>query len=534
MVFSRIASPNVVGGSPQVTTSGQAEAPTPTATPPTSPGDLASRNVQAASPATASLPPRATLPMGPMGSLETEFLKAVHTATQGQPTQSATVAQWLQLPEAQLRAVVNSQDENGDSALHKLAKSTNIKCVYRDDVCKDAPDMMRSLLNKGADPRLVNHEGKTPAEYVDRYTHIMLAPRVSYEMAHAGLLNQQRLGDNHAAFVADPIKGQALADARRQVREACHAAGSMFNNGMNRLKPYLVGDVARFVSGRPTPGLAHSVPFFGPAEHAQYSLFDADGRVSAHVAQGYKVEGTRQGNNLVLRFESDDAGRPMLKGLVFPRKLKEEDGRGAGRSARRQPHTTAYGGGAFAFAGEISADANGRITSISNMSGHNRPKPVLLAAVALYLQAQGVLAEDFAMALGTYSHQVEHRGVEAFDKAREVIAERWTDINPEARAKLAKQVHALEKQLKALGPATGQTHGTVRSDLSRQRALAYSQLKRAESESHFLELIGYDPVAGALNADAAPPRGSYRPSAPAEPDTPLLGERRQPEPASFG
>jgi hypothetical protein len=409
-----------------------------------------------------------------------------------------------------------------------LAKSVNLQFRPLSQITDENLDLLRPLMLHGADPRLPNHEGKTPAQYVGPSTRLGRRAPIAYEMAQSGPLNRERLERNHAAYATDPAKAQALADARGLARETFRALGRMYQ-GLNRLTPHNTKDPVRFLSNHPSPFMANASRFFGPAEHAKYSLFDADGRVSAHVAQARRGGGKRDGNNLIMRFEPGKAGRPVLKGIVFPSKRENAAG-----EARYQPHHTAYGGGAFAYAGEISANADGKITSLNNKSGHNRPGPMRGAAVALYLQAQGVLAEDFAMALGTYSHQVEHRGVEAFDKAREVIAERWTDINPEARAKLAKQVHALEKQLKALGPATGPTHGTVRSDLSRQRALAYSQLKRAESESHFLELIGYDPVAGALNPDAAPPRGSYRPAAPAEPDKPLLGKRRQPEPASFG
>jgi len=512
MALSRIASSNLAGESPQVTTSGLAEAPT--STPPASPSALPSRNVRADSLATASLPPRAALPTGSIGSLKAEFLNAVHAATRGQPGQRGGMAQWLQLPEVQLKEIIDSQDQNGDSALHTLAKSASIKYVHRDDVCKDAPDLMRSLLNKGADPHLVNHEDKTAAEYVDRYTHIVLAPRISYEMAHAGPLNQQRLDDNHAAFVADPVKGQALADARRQVKDAFYKAGSMFNTGMNRLKPYLVGDVARIVSGLPTPELADSVPFFGRAEHAQYSLFDADGRVSAHVAQGYKGVGMREGNNLVLRFESDDAGRPVLKGIVFPRKLKEEDGKGVDGSARRQPHTTAYGGGTFAFAGEISADADGRITSISNMSGHNRPKPVLLAAVALYLQSQKLLTDDFTISIAWNSlRDEEYKGPAALAKAREVIQQRLPEIDASARAELKQEVAGLERRLREPSGTVGLPQGAERSALSEQRAQAYAKLQQAKAESQFLAQIGYDPLSQSVDPHKAP-RGSYRQAKP--------------------
>lgn len=298
--------------------------------------------------------------------------------------------------------------------------------------------------------------------------------------------------------------------------------------GLNRLTPHNIKDPVRFLSNQPSPYMANAARFFGPAEHAKYSLFEADGRVSAHVAQARRGAGEHDGNNLIIRFEPGEAGRPVLKGIVFPSKRETAAGQ-----ARYQPHHTAYGGGPFAFAGEISANAEGQITYLNNRSGHNRPPPVLGAAMALYLQAQGVLAEDFALALGTYSHQVEHRGAQAFAKAREVIAARWKEINPEARAKLAKQVSALEEQLKAMGPATGPTHGTERSELSRQRARAYSQLKRAENEGHFLQLIGYDPVAQTINPGAAPPRGSYRTAAPAGPDQPIVGKRKQPEPASI-
>lgn len=468
-------------------------------TPPTSPGRLRSRHIRVASSTAGSLQPLAALPTALSESPQTEFLKA-----------RAAVMEWLQLPEAQLKEIINSQDDKGDTALHKLVKFTSLRYLRSDDVCKDAPDLIRSLLEKGANPYLINHEGKTPAEYVDRYTHIVLAPRVGYELAHAGPLNQQRLEDNRAAFAEDPVKAQALADARRQVRDTFRAVGGMFDKGPNQLKPYLVGDVVRFASGQATPGLSNSVPFFGPAEHAQYSLFDVDGRVSEHVTRGRRGLGRPEGNNLVLRFESDDVGRPVLKGLVFPSKLKKEDRKWADSSARRQPHTTAYGGGTFAFAGDISTNAEGKITSISNWSGHNRPKPVLLAAVTLYLQSQRLLTEDFKMAIA-WEHlgEEQYKGPVALAKARELIAQRLPEINTEARAGLRQQVAGLEKKLRDLGNTSEPAHGAGRSHFSQQRAQAYSKLKQAEAEAQFLEQIGYDPSTQAVDAHKVP-RGSYR------------------------
>ena len=53
-----------------------------------------------------------------------------------------------------------------------------------------------------------------------------------------------------------PPRARPWLAARRKVSGAFHAAGRMFNQGMNRPKPYLIGDVARFVSGQPTPELA--------------------------------------------------------------------------------------------------------------------------------------------------------------------------------------------------------------------------------------------------------------------------------------
>jgi hypothetical protein len=509
MTISRTTSAGTAEVSPQVPTPGQPEAPT--ATSPASLDGLPSRHIRAASSTAGSLPPRAVLPTAPTESPQSEFLKA-----------RAVVTELLQLPEASLKEIINNQDEKGDSALHEFVKSViSLKYVQRDDACNDAPDLIRRLLEKGADPRLVNHEGRTPAEYVDCYTDIVLAPRVGYELAHAGALNQRRLDDNHAAFAADPIKAQALANARQQVNKSFHAVGGMFNKGLNQLKPYLVGDVARFTSDQPTPGLPNSVPFFSPAEHAQYSLFDVDGRVSEHVAHGHKGEGTREGNNLVLRFEPGDAGRPVLNGIVFPRELKAEDGKGEDKKARRQPHTTAYGGGTFAFAGEISADTDGRITSISNMSGHNRPKPVLLAAVTLYLQSQKLLTEDFSMILAWHPRNEEYEGTAALAKARELIGQRLPEINAEARAGLKQEVAALEKKLRDLGSASRSEHGADHSKLSQQRAQAYSKLKQAEAEDRFLNQIGYDPSTQSVASRKAPPRGSYRQAKPEGPDYPL-------------
>jgi hypothetical protein len=427
------------------------------------------------------------------------------------------VLQWLQLPEAQLKEIVNSQDEKGDSALHKLAKSTSLRYLHCDDVCTDAPDLMRALLEKGADPRLVNHEGKTPAAYVDHYTHIVLAPRVGYELAHAGPLNQKRLEDNHDTFATDPVKAQALADARKLASDTVYEVGSMLGKGPNQLKPYLVGDVARVAGGLKTPGLADSVPFFGRAEHAKYSLFDVDGHVSEHVAHGRKGLGKPQGNNLVLRFESDDAGRPVLKGLVFPSKLKKEDRKEADDWARRQPHTTAYGGGTFAFAGEISADAEGRINTISNMSGHNRPKAVLLAATTLYMQSQGLLTDDFTMTTAWNARAEHYKGPAALAKARELIEQRRPEIDAGARTELEQEVAGLEKKLRDLGDSSGPEHGSERSKLSHQRAQAYSKLKQAESEDRFLTQIRCDPSTQSVAAHKAPPRGSYRQAKPEGP-----------------
>jgi hypothetical protein len=316
MTISKTTSSGTAGVSPQAPTPARPETSDfpSTSTQPPSSGRLPSRKVRAASPTVDSMPPRTALSAVPIESPRTELLKA-----------RAAVVEWLKLPDAQLKEIINSQDEKGDSALHKLAKSTSLRYLQADDVCNDAPDLIRSLLEKGADPRLINHEGKTPAEYIDRYTHIVLAPRVGYELAHAGPLNQQRLDSNHAAFATDPAKARALADARKLLRDTAQVVGGMFNKGTNQLKPYLVGDVARFASGLSTPGLANGVPFFGPAEHARYSLFEADGRVSEHVAHGRKGLGSSYGNNLVLRFEPDGAGGRVLKGIVFPSKLNKED-----------------------------------------------------------------------------------------------------------------------------------------------------------------------------------------------------------------
>lgn len=476
---------------------------TPSDAPPSSTGRLRSRHIRAVSSTAGAPSPRAALPAAPAESPQAEFLRA-----------RTAVMEWLQLPEAQLKEIINSQDDKGDSALHKLVKFTSLRYLRSDDVCNDAPDLIRSLLKRGADPYLINHEGKTPAEYVDRYTHVVLAPRVGYELAHAGPLNQKRLEDNRVAFAEDPVKAQGLADARRQVRDIFRAVGGMFDKGPNQLKPYLVGDLVRFASGQPTPCLSSSVPFFGPAEHAQYSLFDVDGRVSEHVARGRKGLGRPEGNNLVLRFESDDAGRPVLKGLVFPSKLKKEDRKWADRSARRQPHTTAYGGGTFAFAGDISANAEGKITSISNWSGHNRPKPILLAAVTLYLQSQSLPTEDFTMTIAWGRlREDQYKGPAALAKARELIAQRLPEIDTEARAGLKQQVAELEKKLRGLGDAPGLEHGAERSKLSQQRAQVYSNLKQAEAEARFLEQIGYDPSTQSVDPHKAP-RGSYRQAAP--------------------
>lgn len=484
-------------------------------------GDLFPRHAPATH-GVASLPPRAALPKEPMQDPGARFLEAVYRATLGgQKDQRAIVDQILAQPESQVKAIINSQDENGDSALHMLAKSVNLQFRPLAQITGDNVDLLRPLMLHGADPRLPNHAGKTPAQYVGPSTRVILVPPFACEMAQSGPLNRERLERNRAAYATDPAKAQALADARRLARKTFRAVGRLYQ-GLNRLTPHNTKDPVRFLSNHPAPFMANASRFFGPAEHAKYSLFDADGRVSAHVAQARRGAGKRDGNNLILRFEPGDAGRPVLKGIVFPSKRENDAGQ-----VRYQPHHTAYGGGAFAYAGEISANADGKITSLNNRSGHNRPGPMLGAAVALYLQAQGVLAEDFVIALGTYSHQVEHRGAEAFDKAREVIAERWKDINPEVCAQLAQQVAALEEQLRGLGRAAGPTHGTERSDLSRQRAKVYAQLKRAQSESHFLQLIGYDPVAGCMNPDAAPPRGSYRPAAPGEPDKPSC-KRKQP------
>jgi hypothetical protein len=504
----------------------QPSAPAPAASPPPALpevlGNLSPRHAPATGEA-ASLPPRAALSTTPVPDLGARFLDAARHATLGgRKDQRAVVDDLLKLPAAEVNAIINSQDENGDSALHMLAKSVNLKFMPLDKINDDNVDLLRPLLLRGADPRLPNHEGRTPAQHVDRSTRVHLVPHFAYELAQSGPLNQERLERNHAAYAADPAKGQALADARGLVKERFHSLAGMFK-GLNRLKPYLVTDSVRFVSGHPSPSMANTSRFFGPAEHAKYSLFDADGRVSPHVAQARRGAGQRDGNNLILRFEAGEAGRPVLKGIVFP-----STGENAAGQKRYQPHTTAYGGGAFAFAGEISSDAAGRITSLSNKSGHNHTPPVLGAAVTLYLQAQGVLAEDFTVSLGTFCHEVEHRGAEAFEVAAAVLAQRWPEIQPAAQDRLAQTVSTLEEQLRALGSAADTGHGSEHSNLSRRRAQAYAQLKQAENECHFLQLIGYDPVAGAVDPDAAPPRGSYRP--PAVPGQ-LSAERKQPEAA---
>jgi hypothetical protein len=455
-----------------------------------------------------SLPPRAELPATRMQDRGTQFLDAVRHATLGgRKDQRAVVDELLKLPAAEVGAIINSQDENGDSALHLLAKSVSLKFMPLDKINDDNVDLLQPLLLHGADPRLPNQEGKTPAQYVDRSTRVHLVPHFAYELAQSGPLNQERLERNHAGYAADPAKAQALAEARGLVKQRFRSLGRMFQ-GLNRLKPYLPTDSVRFVSGLPSPSMANTSRFFGPAEHARYSLFDAEGRVSPHVAQARRGAGMRDGNNLILRFEPGETGRPVLKGIVFPSTAENAAGQ-----KRYQPHTTAYGGGPFAFAGEISADAAGRITSLSNKSGHNHTRPVLGAAVTLYLQVQGLLAEDFTMSLGTYGHEMEHQGAEAFEAARAVVAQRWQEIQPAARDRMAQTVAALEAQLQALGSAADTGHGSEYSDVSRQRAKAYAELKQAETEHHFLQLIGYDPVAGTVNLEAAPPRGSYRPPA---------------------
>ena len=531
----------ITSSSPALGMPPQPSAQDPSASPPPTPsaglGDLSPRHPPTTSGA-ASLPPRAALPTEPMQDPGARFLDAAYRATlEGEKNQRAVVDEFLKLPEAEVKAIINRQDEKGDSVLHMLAKSVSLKFLPLDRINDNNKDLLRPLLLHGADPSLPNHEGKTPAQYVDRSTRVHLVPHFAYELAQSGPLNQARLERNRAAYATDPAKAQALAAARGRVKEKVVALGRMFQ-GSNQLTPYLPTDSVRFVSNHPSPSMANTSKFFGPAEHAKYSLFDADGGVSAHVAQARRGAGKRDGNNLVLRFEPGKAGRPVLKGIVFPSTRENAAG-----EKRYQPHTTAYGGGAFAFAGEVSANADGEITSLSNKSGHNHTRPVLGAAVTLYLQAQGLLADDFTMALGDYSHEVEHRGAEAFDAAKEVIAQRWQEINPAACAAQERKVLALAEQLlaeqqaeklRALGSATGPVHGTKRSDLSRQRAKAYAELMRAKGESHFLQSIGYDPVAASMNRDAAPPRGSYRPAPPAELDQPLSRKRKQPEPASFG
>lgn len=176
-------------------------------------GDLSARHAPMTRGA-ARLPSRAELPEGSTQDLGARFLDATRRATLGgQRDQRAIVDQILALPNAQVQPIINSQNENGDSALHLLAKSVNLQFRPLTQITDENLDLMRPLMLHGADPRLPNQEGKTPAHYVGPSTRVILMPPIVYEMAQTGPLNRERLERNRAAYAADPARAQALADA---------------------------------------------------------------------------------------------------------------------------------------------------------------------------------------------------------------------------------------------------------------------------------------------------------------------------------
>jgi hypothetical protein len=120
----------------------------------------------------------------------------------------------LALPEAQVKPIINSQDENGDSALHMLAKSVNLQFRPLSQITDENLGLLRPLMRHGTDPHLPNHEGKTPAQHVGPSTRVILMPPIAYEMAQSGPLNRERLERNRAAYATNPARAQALADAR--------------------------------------------------------------------------------------------------------------------------------------------------------------------------------------------------------------------------------------------------------------------------------------------------------------------------------
>ena len=69
------------------------------------------------------------------------------------------------LPKDELNLIINKVDDNGNTALHLAACSLSVQPANQHVAIHD---MIKLLLNKGADPRVKNLQNVTPANFLPK------------------------------------------------------------------------------------------------------------------------------------------------------------------------------------------------------------------------------------------------------------------------------------------------------------------------------------------------------------------------------